>query len=145
MDESISSYQLIELFLSGLLKYIMYFILAIVFLLLFKLLYILITPNNDWKMIKDNQNTAASVALSGAVIGYSIAIASAAMNSVNIFDFMMWGAVAIIAQLLGFYLVRLLMLPKLASRIEQGEMSSAIVVGSVAISVGLLNAACMTF
>jgi putative membrane protein len=145
MEETIGFSQLLNLFMDGIVQYAVYFTIAMVFLLAFKWLYNLITPNNDWELIRQQKNVAASIALAGAALGYSIAIASAAVNTINIIDFAMWGGVAIIAQLMGFYIVRLLLLPKVDARIEEGDVAAAIILGAMAVSTGLLNAACMTF
>ncbi len=55
------------------------------------------------------------------------------------------GVIALIAQIVAFYVVRLGIMPKISERIEQGELPAAILMASVSVSVGLLNAACMTY
>ncbi|WP_243464956.1 DUF350 domain-containing protein [Photorhabdus temperata] len=57
----------------------------------------------------------------------------------------MWGVVALLAQIAGFFMVRVFMMPKIVSRIENNEIPAAVVLAAVSISVGLLNAACMTY
>lgn len=145
MEETIGFTQLLSLFMDGIVKYVAYFTIAMAFLLAFKWLYNLVTPNNDWELIRQQKNVAAAIALAGAALGYSIAIASAAINTINMTDFTMWGGVAIVAQLTGFYVVRLLLLPKVDARIEAGDTAAAIILGAMSVATGLLNAACMTF
>jgi len=60
--------------LAGLGAFALYFALSIFFLLLFKFVYIRCTPYDEWKLVKDDKNVAAGLTLSGAFIGYSIAI-----------------------------------------------------------------------
>lgn len=131
--------------LSGLGPFLLYFSLSILMLLLFKWLYVLVTPYDEWKLIKEEQNLAAAIALVGAFVGFSLAVASAAANSVSLLDFAVWGLIALVAQLLAFALVRLVFLPKIATRINDGQVSAGAVVGGLSVAVGLLNAACITY
>ncbi|OAN10843.1 hypothetical protein A3K86_17775 [Photobacterium jeanii] len=131
--------------LAGLGAFLLYFSLSIVFLMLFKFVYVRFTPHDEWKLVKEQQNTAAAVALSGSVLGYSLAIAGAASNSVNLIDFAIWGVVALIAQLAAFYLVRFGFMPKVVERIEANEVPAGLLMAATSVSVGLLNAACMSY
>ncbi|MBD1555887.1 DUF350 domain-containing protein [Vibrio sp. S9_S30] len=136
--------ELVAQSLAGLVDFVTYFAICIAFLILFKLVYIRFTPYDEWTLVKEN-NIAAAVALSGSFVGYSISIAGAASNSVNLVDFVIWGVVAFVAQLLAFMLVRFIFLPKISQRIQDNEISAGIVLASVSIAVGMLNAACMTY
>ncbi|MDF5356365.1 DUF350 domain-containing protein, partial [Vibrio parahaemolyticus] len=60
-------------------------------------------------------------------------------------DFMVWGVVAMLAQIIAFAIVRFILLPKVAERIEKDELPAGIVLAAVSVSVGVLNAACMTY
>lgn len=122
-----------------------YFGISILLLLIFKFVYTLITPHDEWKLVKEGKNSAAALGLVGAVIGFSIALASAATNSVSIVDFVIWGVVALIAQTVAFAIVRFIFMPKIVQRINDNEVSAGIVLCGVSIAVGLLNAACMTY
>uniref|UniRef100_UPI0030F44B38 DUF350 domain-containing protein n=1 Tax=Paraglaciecola sp. TaxID=1920173 RepID=UPI0030F44B38 len=63
----------------------------------------------------------------------------------SIVDFVIWGVVAIIAQSLAFALLRFTFMPKIAERINQNEVSAGTMLAAMSISVGLLNAACMSY
>ncbi len=129
--------------ISGLGPFAIYFGLSLVALVIFKKVYTLITPYDDWQLVKD-QNMAAAAALSGAIIGFSIALSGAASQSVSVLDFSIWAVVALVAQLIAFALVRMFM-PKIVSRIKEGELPAGIVLGGVSIAIGLLNAGSMTY
>ncbi|MDV6250675.1 DUF350 domain-containing protein [Vibrio sp. EA2] len=131
--------------LAGFPYFLLYFSVSIVFVLAFKFVYIKLTPYDEWQLIKEEQNTAAAVALSGTFLGYCLAIAGAAKNSVSIVDFMVWGIVAMLAQLIAFGIVRFILMPKVSEQIENNELPAGIVLAAVSVSVGLLNAACMTY
>lgn len=131
--------------LAGFPNFLLYFSVSIVFVLAFKFVYIKLTPYDEWHLIKEEKNTAAAVALSGTFVGYCLAIAGAAKNSVNIVDFMVWGVVAMLAQIIAFGIVRFILLPKVSEHIENDEVPAGIVLAAVSVSVGVLNAACMTY
>jgi putative membrane protein len=123
----------------------MYFGLALVSLIVFKFLYTLVTPQNEWKLIKENKNTAAAIGLSGAILGFALALAGAASSSVSLIDFATWSGVALAAQLVAFFIVRIFFMPKIVQRIVDNEVSAGIMLASTNIAVGLLNAACMSY
>lgn len=129
----------------GLANFAAYFGLSVVFLILFKAIYSKVTPHDEWTLIKEQQNTAASVALGGAVVGFAIAVSGVVKNSVSLVDFGMWAIVALVAQLVAFAIVRFIFMPKIVSRIENDEVSAGVIVASVSIAIGCLNAACMTY
>lgn len=64
--------------LAGFPNFLLYFSVSIIFVLAFKFIYVKLTPYDEWHLIKEKQNTAAAVALSGAFLGYCIAISGAA-------------------------------------------------------------------
>lgn len=132
-----------EPLLLGLGNFVIYFGMGLVALLLFKVLYTLFTPYDDWALVK-NQNSAAACALGGAIIGFAIALGSAASNSVSMLDFAIWAVVALIAQIVAYFVVRLFM-PLISQRIQDNEVPAGIVLGSVSIAIGILNAASMTY
>lgn len=135
----------VVLLLVNLGAFALYFGLSIIFLMVFKFIYIRVTPYDEWKLVKEQNNVAAALTLSGAFIGYSLAIASAASNSISLLDFAVWAFVALIAQIIAFLIVRFGFMPKLVERIQENEIPAGIVMGSMSIAIGLLNAACMTY
>jgi putative membrane protein len=130
--------------ISGLPAFALYLGIALLSLYVFKLIYTLMTPYDEWKLVKEN-NSAAALALVGSIVGFSIAISSAISNSDGMIDFVVWSVVALIAQLIAFAIIRLAFLPKVVERIENGELAAGIILAGMSISVGLLNAACMTW
>ena len=131
--------------LIGILHFSLYFGLSLFFLVIFKFVYKFITPHDEWKLIKEEQNTAAAIGFGGAVVGFAIALSGAASNSVSLIDFATWGAIALVAQSLAFALVRIGFMPRIIHRIEANEISAGIMLAATNIAVGLLNAACMTY
>ncbi|TFG46878.1 MAG: DUF350 domain-containing protein [Dehalococcoidia bacterium] len=131
--------------LTSILHFSFYFGMSLLFVVIFKYFYKFITPHDEWKLIKYEQNTAAAVGFGGAVVGFAIALSGAASNSVSLVDFATWGVVALVAQSLAFALVRFGFMSRIAQRIEANEISAGIMLAATNIAVGLLNAACMTY
>lgn len=131
--------------LAGLTSFAMYFAISIVYLFVFKIVYAFVTPHDEWKLVKEQQNVSAAIGFGGAMIGFSLALASAASNSLGLIDFTIWGVVAVIAQSFAFALLRFTFMPKIAERINNNEISAGVMLAAVSVAVGLLNAACMTY
>ncbi len=131
--------------LSGVLAFTLYFTLSLAALLAFKVLYCKVTPHDEWMLIKEKRSTAAAWAFGGAILGFSLALAGAAKNSVGVADFILWAIVALAAQLLAFAIIRYGFMPRIVERIEQDEVAAGIMLGCMSVSIGLLNAACMSY
>ena len=124
---------------NGLPFLISHFVTSVLVLLIGVIFYLFITPMKEIAMIRQ-KNTAAAIRFSGALIGLSLPLASSLSVSVSIYEIIVWGFLAIIIQLFCFKAVDILIndLPK---RIENGEISSSILLFSIKISVALLNSA----
>jgi putative membrane protein len=115
---------------------------ALALTLLFLIIYIWVTPHPEIKLIRE-KNVAASLAVSGSLIGFCIPLTSAIINSGSLVDVVVWGVVALLVQIIIFYLV-CLPIPKISERIEKGEIASGLWLGSASLAGGILNAASMT-
>lgn len=124
-------------------NFLSYFATALVLTAVFLIAYINITPVREWQEIRSG-NAAAAISLSGALLGFVLALASVISHSGGFLDMLVWGAIAAVAQLLAFAVVRLLK-PDLVQRISDGSLSHAIFLAAIALAVGMLNAACMTY
>ena len=120
----------------------MYFIVSLALVALFIAIYTAVTPYREIRLIRDG-NTAAAISLGGAVIGYSIPLATAVEQSGSLLDMLVWSAVALVAQLAAYFATRLV-LPRLALDVNDGKLASAVFLAALSIAVGLLNAATMT-
>lgn len=137
--------EMLQTSLEGLGNFAMYFLVSIVLFFVFKLLYTFITPHDEWKLVKEQQNTAAAIGFGGAMIGFAIALAGAASSSAFFVDYVLWAFVAMFAQVFAFLLLRFTFMPLIAERIDNNEVSAGIILACVSVSVGLLNAACMSY
>ena len=130
---------------TGLINFVLYFSVSLVLLLVFKFIYARITPHDEWALIKEDKNIAASIAFGGATLGFALALAGAASNSISIIDYVIWAGVALVAQVTAFGVVRFGFMPEIVARIKNNEISAGIMLAATSVAVGLLNAACMTY
>ncbi|MFL1564109.1 DUF350 domain-containing protein [Pseudomonas sp. O64] len=122
--------------------FVTYILGAAIIFALFQFIYTRVTPHKEFELIRAG-NVSAAVALGGAIIGFAIPASNVIAYSISILDFVVWAVIAALVQLLAF-LVTSLVLKSTSERIKNGELAAGIYVAAVAISVGMLNAACMT-
>jgi len=129
--------------LAGFDDFLLHFGLSALFVAIFLLIYVRITPHRELALIREG-NAAAAASLSGTLIGYVLPLASAVTHSVNPWDMALWAVIALVVQLLVFVIVRLL-LPELTRHITEGRTASGVFLGAVSLAAGIVNAACMTY
>lgn len=130
-------------YVAGLPLFLAYFASGLVILAAFAAVYALATPHKELTLIRSG-NGAAVLAYLGALIGFSLPLASAAANSVSIVDFVVWAVVGLLVQLAAFYVARFTF-DDLSNRITAGDVAAGGWAGGIALAVGILNAACMTY
>ena len=133
----------IKFSLSGFDQFLIYAGLSVAFIYLYMIVYLWLTPYSELKLIKDG-NIAAALSLSGSVLGFTLPLAAAIFNSVNPWDMMLWAGIAAAVQLLVYVAVRYTLL-NVVRRIPDGQVATGIVLASISVSAGILNAACMTY
>jgi putative membrane protein len=77
-------------------------------------------------------------------LGFVAPLASAIAHSVSLIDLALWGVVAMIVQWLAHVAMRVL-IHDLAAQIESDNRAVAVLAAAVAVGVGLVNAAAMTW
>lgn len=130
-------------FLSGLLAFAVYFAGAIGFCAVYLLAYTRVTRHDEFRLIVEEESASAALALGGSLVGFAIALAGAIHHTGSVLEFVMWGFVALITQIVAYALARLAH-PGLSQAIEENVMGAAVWVAAVSISAGLLSAACMS-
>jgi putative membrane protein len=129
--------------LAGLPPFLAYFAVAILLVLIFIRIYTWVTPHDELALVRAN-NASAALAFGGALMGFALPLSSAVTHSMSLLDCAVWGAVALMVQVLTFVALRIT-IKQLPERIERGELAAGILAAAVAISVGIINAACMSF
>jgi len=128
--------------LAGLPAFLLYFALGLLLLAAFLAIYIAVTPYKEIALIREG-NAAAAISLGGAVIGYVLPLSRAIAQSVSVVDMLAWGGVALVAQVVVYFVVARAV-PRFPEAIRAGRVSAATFLAALAIAVGLLNAAAMT-
>jgi putative membrane protein len=129
--------------LAGLPAFIVYFCTGLVAVSLFLFVYTRITPHDEFKLIRENVPGAA-LSLGLSLLGFVLPLVSAIIHSANVFDCMIWSIIAMIVQIIVYFVVRI-PVPNLSNRIAAGELAPAIWLGAASLAAGALNAASMTY
>jgi putative membrane protein len=117
-----------------------YFGAAVALTALFVFIYVWTTPHNEFKLMREG-NGAAALGLTGALLGFVIPLALVISVSGSLLQATIWGAGALLVQTVGQFCARLLF-PNLTTDIVAGKFSAAIVQSGIALSLGILQAAC---
>lgn len=129
--------------ISGLPAFLAYMAAASGLVALYLVVYLSATAHREIALIRAN-NSAAALALGGSLIGYTLPLAAAITNAQTLLDCVIWGLVALVVQILIYFVVRLI-LPDLSRRIEAGEVSAALLIAAFSLAGGLVDAAAMTY
>jgi putative membrane protein len=130
--------------LENLTNFAIYFGFAITLTIAFTMAYIKVTPYDECKLILDEGNEAAAIALVGAMIGFALPVASVVVHSVNWVDFAIWASLAAAIQLSVSALITRGM-KRFSDLMNGGLKAAGIALAGVHIVVGLLNAASMSY
>lgn len=122
-------------------NFVVYFTLGGILSALFVVLYASLTPHHDIALIRAG-NSAAAIAIVGALLGFEVPLASVIAHSAALIDLAAWGIVALIVQLAGFLVARMV-LPHLPQAIIDGNIAAAILLAGISLALGILTAACM--
>jgi putative membrane protein len=127
--------------LSTLPSFLAYFVGGGILVAGFTILYSSLTPHREIALIRAG-NIAAAIALTGGVLGFVIPLASVIAHSARFVDLIVWGLVAMVVQLAGFVIARLVF-PGLPKAIADGMVSEAVFLAGLSLALGILDAACM--
>lgn len=127
----------------GMIDFTKYFVAALGFLLVFCTIYCKITPYDELKLVREGK-TAPAISFGGAFIGFVLPLHSAITHSVGFMDMLIWALVAMVVQILVFFIVRMIF-KDLVKQIEDNQIASATLLAFFSVSIGLLNAASMTY
>jgi putative membrane protein len=103
--------------------------------------YVLLTPHKEFALVRAG-NSAAAVSLAAVALGTAIPLSVALGTSTSLVDLLIWGALALVLQLLAFRVVDMI-LRDLPRRLADGEMAAAILLAGVKIGTAILTAAAM--
>lgn len=124
------------------LTYLAYFFSGLGLIAVFMVVYEWITPYAELKLIREG-NMAAALSFGGALFGFVLALASSALHTNNIPQFVLWGVLAASLQVVVFLLACLL-IRQVKHHIENGNVAVALALFFASVAVGLLNAAALS-
>src|SRR5437763_16392803 len=101
--------------LAGLPAFLLYFIVASVLIVAYIFVYTWITPHDEFALIRNNVPGAA-ISLGMSTVGFALPLTSAIGHANDVIDMTVWGIVALIVQIIAYYLARI-PLPDLSQRI----------------------------
>jgi putative membrane protein len=119
-------------------NYALHLVAAGLLLFVFFLIYTWAMPFNEITLIRQG-NVAAALTLGGALIGFSMTVASGLVHTDALGSFVGWSAAAAVIQLLTYVFVsRLLHMSK--QQIEGNNIAFGVLMASISISVGAVSA-----
>jgi putative membrane protein len=123
-------------------NYALHLIAAGLLLTLFFMVYTWAMPFKEMTLIRQG-NLAAALSLGGAMIGFSLTVASGLMHTDNLISFACWSAAAAAVQLLTYvFVTRLLHMSK--QHIEGNNVAFGLLLASISISVGAVSAGALS-
>ena len=128
--------------LAGLPAFVAYFCTAFIAVVIYLFIYTRVT-HDEFALIRKNVPGAA-ISLGLSLLGFCLPVASAIAHAANLLDCAVWSIIALVVQLIIFYVVRV-PVPDLSRRIADGEIAPAIWLGLASLAGGTLNAAAMSY
>ncbi|MET3108400.1 putative membrane protein [Oxalobacteraceae bacterium GrIS 2.11] len=126
----------------AIISYAIHLLTASALLVVFFIFYTYVTTIDEILLIRQGNN-AAALSLGGALIGFSLTIGSSLLHTASYLEFLGWAAGAMIVQVLAYAVtVRLLHISK--DHIESGNTAYGGLMGAIALSIGAINAACIS-
>lgn len=104
-------------------------------------LHAMLTPYREVALIREG-NSAAAVAFGGVMLGLAIPLAVSLASSPSLREIAIWGVATIFVQLLVFRITDML-LRGLPQRIQEGEVSAAVLLVSAKLSTAVIVAAAL--
>jgi putative membrane protein len=124
------------------LAYLVYLGTAVALVMAFFVVYTRVTPYDEVRLIREG-NQAAALSLGGALLGFAVTIASALIHTRDYTQFAGWAFGALLVQLL-VYVVATRLLRMSKEHIEADNRAFGGLLGAIALSIGLVNAGCVS-
>lgn len=121
--------------------YLIYIVSALVMLGIFTAVYTAVTSYKEFELIREG-NIAAVLSYGGALVGFSLTLASSIAVHASFVMFLVWGAAAMAVQLV-VYVVMDKAIRGMDEAIEQNNIAMGGLMGAISLSAGVVNAACL--
>jgi putative membrane protein len=114
---------------------------TLLILVLAAALYSLITPYKEISQIRDG-NGAAAVSFGGVIVGLAIPLAMSLNASNSVREILMWGVATALVSLLTFRIADFVLMG-LPSRVQEGEVSAAVLLSAAKLAASFILAAAL--
>ena len=126
----------------AILNYLLHLLTAGALVLAFFVIYTRVTPYDEVALIRQG-NGAAALSLGGSLIGFSATLASSLMHTLDYMQFAGWAIGAMLVQLVVWVAAtRLLRMSR--DQIEADNCAFGGLLGAISLSIGLINAGCIS-
>ena len=132
----------VQAFASGFPVMVLHLAVTLGLMLAGSVIYALLTPWKEIALIREG-NSAAAVAFAGVLIGLAIPLAVSLSVSTSVRDIAIWGVATVVLQLFAFRVVDTV-LTGLPQRIQDGEISAAVLLVGAKLATALILAAALT-
>ncbi|KAB2964497.1 DUF350 domain-containing protein [Zoogloea sp.] len=123
-------------------NYVVHLLSGLLMVLAFAAIYQRITPFCEMSLIRQGI-VAPALSLAGALIGFSLTVASSILHNDTYLMFLAWSAAGLAMQVLAYVLLGRLV-PRLPDLLSANNVAAGAFAGTVALVVGIINAACMS-
>ena len=108
----------------------------------FVAIYMWVTPFHELALIRQGV-VAPALSLGGAVIGFSLTVASSILHNDHYLLFLVWCVSGLSVQVLAYALLARAF-PRLPGQLASNNVAAGAAAGVVSLVVGIVNAACMS-
>ena len=122
--------------------YVTHLAAGVALLAAFFFIYVKFTPYDEPQLIRKG-NRAAARSLCGALIGFSLTLASSLLHNDALPVFLAWAAGGMVVQL-GVYVLIAHTIARVDQAIIDDNEAMGTLLGGISVAVGIINAACMS-
>ena len=122
--------------------YLIYIVSALVMLGVFTAVYTAVTRYKEFDLVREG-NIAAAMSYGGALVGFSLTLASSIAIHASFVMFLVWGVAAMVVQIV-VYVVVANAIRGMNDAIEENNIAMGGLLGAISLAAGIVNAACLT-
>jgi putative membrane protein len=126
----------------GFIDFIGYLFTAVVLLAGFMFIYSVTTPYNEFREVRAG-NVAAAVAFSGAILGFIFPLMAAIFYTHSLVEMAKWAAITGVVQMILFQVLH--RMNGCGNCIRERKVAPAILLATLSIAVGMLNAISISY
>ncbi|WP_092581344.1 DUF350 domain-containing protein [Achromobacter sp. NFACC18-2] len=122
--------------------YLIYIVSALVMLGVFTAVYTAVTRYKEFDLVREG-NIAAAMSYGGALVGFSLTLASSIAIHASFVMFLVWGVAAMAVQIV-VYVVVANAIRGMNDAIVENNIAMGGLLGAISLAAGIVNAACLT-